>query len=193
MKNGEDVFDELDGCGGSGCGPAAHDLVYGGGEQFCRCACKEVKNQTIILNYLTEIATWGKGVAHIGSNQIEAGHNQRLNLCLRVEQGSNPCYSKEMPKVTSKLQLTVPKVIADQYGIRPGDQLQWIAAGEVIHVIPAGRNNLKQQERTLEERLELFDRATQRQRRRGTKAGKAGSSAARGWKREELYDDSFAD
>jgi AbrB family looped-hinge helix DNA binding protein len=35
-----------------------------------------------------------------------------------------------MPKVTSKLQLTVPKAIADQYGIRPGDELQWIPAGE---------------------------------------------------------------
>src|SRR5439155_715229 len=32
-----------------------------------------------------------------------------------------------MPKVTSKLQLTVPKAIADQYGIRPGDELQAIA------------------------------------------------------------------
>ena len=42
-----------------------------------------------------------------------------------------------MPKVTSKLQLTVPKAIADQYGIRPGDELQWIAAGEAIRVIPA--------------------------------------------------------
>ena len=44
-----------------------------------------------------------------------------------------------MPKVTSKLQLTVPKAIADQYGIRPGDELQWIAAGEAIRVIPAGK------------------------------------------------------
>ena len=62
MKNGEDVFDDLDRCGGLGCGPAAHDLVYGGGEQFCRCACKEVTNQSIILNYLTEISTWGKAL-----------------------------------------------------------------------------------------------------------------------------------
>ena len=93
-----------------------------------------------------------------------------------------------MPKVTSKLQLTVPKAIADQYGIRPGDELQWIAAGEAIRVIPAGKNNLAEQERTVKERLELFDQATQRQRRRQTKAGKAVSRpAARGWKREELY------
>ena len=37
--------------------------------------------------------------------------------------------------VTSKLQLTVPKAIADQYGIRPGDELQWIAAGEALSLL----------------------------------------------------------
>ena len=42
-----------------------------------------------------------------------------------------------MPKVTSKLQLTVPKKIADQYGIRPGDELEWIPAGDSIRVEPA--------------------------------------------------------
>ena len=95
-----------------------------------------------------------------------------------------------MPKVTSKLQLTVPKAIADQYGIRPGDELQWIAAGEAIRVIPAGKN---EQERTVKERLELFDQATQRQKRRQSKAGKVVSPAVRGWKREELYGSSFPD
>ncbi|HEY4764571.1 MAG TPA: AbrB/MazE/SpoVT family DNA-binding domain-containing protein [Candidatus Sulfotelmatobacter sp.] len=37
---------------------------------------------------------------------------------------------KDVAKVTSKLQLTVPKAIADHYGIRPGDELDWIPAGE---------------------------------------------------------------
>ena len=99
-----------------------------------------------------------------------------------------------MSKVTSKLQLTVPKAIADQYGIRPGDELQWVAAGEVIRVIPAGKNTLAAQERTVKERLELFDQATQRQRRRQTKADKAGSRpATRDWTREQLYDRGLAD
>ncbi|MEK7258043.1 MAG: SUMF1/EgtB/PvdO family nonheme iron enzyme, partial [Bacteroidota bacterium] len=31
-----------------------------------------------------------------------------------------------MAKVTSKLQVTVPKIIADQYGIRPGDEIEWV-------------------------------------------------------------------
>jgi len=97
-----------------------------------------------------------------------------------------------MPRVTSKLQLTVPRAIADQYGIRPGDELQWIAAGEAIRVIPAEKINLNGQERTVKERLDLFDQATQRQRRQA-KAGKVVSPAARGWKREELYSSSFPD
>ena len=33
--------------------------------------------------------------------------------------------------MTSKLQLTVPKAIADQYGIKPGDELEWIPAAGV--------------------------------------------------------------
>ena len=42
--------------------------------------------------------------------------------------------------MTSKLQVTVPKVIANQYGIRPGDEVEWVAAGEAIRVLPPGRH-----------------------------------------------------
>jgi AbrB family looped-hinge helix DNA binding protein len=31
-----------------------------------------------------------------------------------------------MVKVTSKLQITIPKRIADEFGIRPGDQLEFV-------------------------------------------------------------------
>ena len=103
----------------------------------------------------------------------------------------NPWYSKDMSKVTSKLQLTVPKAIADQYGIRPGDELQWVPAGEVIRVIPSRRGRKRSQVLTVEERVELFDKATQRQRRREGALRKSGAvpakSGDRGWKREELY------
>lgn len=70
-----------------------------------------------------------------------------------------------MPKVTSKLQLTVPKVVADQYGIRPGDELEWVPAGETIRVIPHGKKTRGEHSLSLSERIELFDRATERQRR----------------------------
>ena len=40
-----------------------------------------------------------------------------------------------MAKVTSKVQLTLPKAIADQYKIRPGDDLDWLPPGEAIWVV----------------------------------------------------------
>jgi AbrB family looped-hinge helix DNA binding protein len=92
-----------------------------------------------------------------------------------------------MAKVTSKLQLTVPKVIADQYGIRPGDELDWVPAGESIRVIPPGKPK-PEETLGLEARLDLFDQATQRQRRRQSAMQKKASQASnRGWKREDLY------
>ena len=94
-----------------------------------------------------------------------------------------------MPKVTSKLQLTVPKAIAEQYGIRPGDELQWIPAGEAIRVVHSGKKRKSTKGPTVQQRLALFDASTQRQRRReaALKGAGVGISKARGWTREELY------
>ena len=93
-----------------------------------------------------------------------------------------------MPKVTSKLQLTVPKTIAEHYGIKPGDELQWIPAGETIRVIPSKRRR-SERELTLKDRLRIFDEATERQRRReAARAAIArGVAKDRGWQREDLY------
>lgn len=96
-----------------------------------------------------------------------------------------------MAKVTSKLQLTLPKAIADQYRIRPGDELDWLPAGEAIRV--AKRSAAESAEpATLERRLKLFDEATARQTKReraakSRKPGAVGRPANRGWTREELY------
>jgi AbrB family looped-hinge helix DNA binding protein len=89
-----------------------------------------------------------------------------------------------MARVTSKLQVTVPKRIADAYGIRPGDELEFVAAGDVIRVLPPGAIN-----RPLDvaERLRLFDQATSRQRKRQTRRRKRPAST-RGSSREDLYD-----
>jgi len=89
-----------------------------------------------------------------------------------------------MPKVTSKLQFTIPKAIADQYGIRPGDQLDLRAAGEGIRMFPPRRHASDNDNR---ERLRLFDLATKRQRRRQAKLPRAKRPAGRGWRREDLY------
>jgi AbrB family looped-hinge helix DNA binding protein len=90
-----------------------------------------------------------------------------------------------MAKVTSKLQVTVPKVIADQYRIRPGDEIEWEAAGETIRIIPPGR---RAPAADLGLRLRLFDAATARQRRRQSgRVARTATSPGRGWTREDLY------
>jgi AbrB family looped-hinge helix DNA binding protein len=87
-------------------------------------------------------------------------------------------------KITSKLQVTVPKALADRYGIRPGDEVDWEAAGDAIRVVPARRRPLRG---SVEQRLALFDRAEQRQRRRERSRGRARAARKRGWRREDLY------
>lgn len=88
-----------------------------------------------------------------------------------------------MAKVTSKLQVTVPKAVADQYGIRPGDEIQWVAAGETIRIIPPTRKDAKL---TTAERLRRFDLTTSRLQERGKGAWGA-TGQGRRWSREELY------
>jgi AbrB family looped-hinge helix DNA binding protein len=97
-----------------------------------------------------------------------------------------------MSKVTTKLQLTVPKTIADQYGIRPGDELEWVSAGETIRLVPVSRTRKSGQGLSVKERLALFDQATERQREREAALDKGDvtsseSDADRGWTREDIY------
>ncbi len=89
-----------------------------------------------------------------------------------------------MAKVTSKLQLTIPKAIADEYGIRPGDELELEPAGEAIRMAPRVREI---PEGDMRERLRLFDQATERQRRRQARRAGLKPPARRGWRREDLY------
>ncbi len=94
-----------------------------------------------------------------------------------------------MAKVTSKLQLTLPKAIADRYKIRPGDDLDWLPAGEAIRVVKRDAARIIEPE-TLERRLRLFDQATARQRKREAATWvkkRPTTSQGRGWTREELY------
>jgi AbrB family looped-hinge helix DNA binding protein len=101
-----------------------------------------------------------------------------------------------MPKVTSKLQLTVPKAIADQYGIRPGDELEWIPAGESIRVELVRRKAKSGLQLTTKEKLALFDanmrRVDELQAEELEEAKAKGTRITRenrGWTREELYED----
>jgi AbrB family looped-hinge helix DNA binding protein len=96
-----------------------------------------------------------------------------------------------MAKVTSKFQVTVPKKIADRYRISPGDDIEWVAAGEVIRVIPPA-SQVAPEDR--ESQLRLFDQATERHRKRPSprpaarpKARPKAQPRNRGWRREDLY------
>ena len=86
-------------------------------------------------------------------------------------------------KITSKRQVTLPKHIADRYGIGPGDEIQWVAEDDGIRVY-AG--SAAREAPSVEQRLRWFDQATERQRGREEARAEPGQ-ADRGWTREELY------
>ena len=90
-----------------------------------------------------------------------------------------------MAKVTSKLQITIPKRLAEQVGIGPGDEIQFVAAGDGIRMVPAGKRVTKAL--STAERLRLFRAAPARQRAREKKLKVAASPGDRGWTRVELY------
>ena len=96
--------------------------------------------------------------------------------------------SKATSKVTSKLQVTVPKVIADEVGIKPGDELEWTVTGRSIMVSPTRSETTL----TREERLAILDAQTARQREREReyerRFGKI-EPGPRDWTRDDLYFD----
>lgn len=95
-----------------------------------------------------------------------------------------------MAKVTSKLQLTLPKALAEQFGVQPGDEVEWVAADDTIRLVLARRRSA-----TLDtsERLRLFDQATLRQAQRQEATFPVAERDDRGWTREDLYDRDRAD
>lgn len=108
------------------------------------------------------------------------------NPVLQIDKDELLVRVRNMSKVTSKLQVTIPKVLADRFGIHPGDELEWVEAGEAIRVELASRSNLS--EASIGERLKWYDQATRRQQERELVRPKAVTDGDRGWTREELYD-----
>ncbi len=98
-----------------------------------------------------------------------------------------------MAKVTSTLQLTLPKRIAEAYGIRPGTELEFESAGDVLRVRRIDRAPASSDEAAVRRRrLAAFDRGTKRQGERDAALREAHpelfAAAERGWRREDLYD-----
>jgi bifunctional DNA-binding transcriptional regulator/antitoxin component of YhaV-PrlF toxin-antitoxin module len=94
-----------------------------------------------------------------------------------------------MSRVTSKLQITIPRAIARRHAIEPGSELTFEDAGEALRLVPAGENRGGQGADS-EERLRLFDEATRRQEARDRRVLRRLSRAGtgRGWTREDLYE-----
>lgn len=90
-----------------------------------------------------------------------------------------------MSKVTSKLQVTIPKLIAERFGIAPGDEVEWEPGPDAVRVVPA---KSRARRADAASRLRLFDAATKRQRARETASQPSTAEAGRGWTREELYE-----
>lgn len=89
-----------------------------------------------------------------------------------------------MSRITSKRQVTIPKQIADEYGLATGDEIDWIAEGDAIRVSVVRDSPGAT---TREERLACFDRATERIEARLADAQQE-EGETRGWAREDLYD-----
>lgn len=91
-----------------------------------------------------------------------------------------------MSKITGKFQLTLPKRLVETYGLKVGDEVDLVPAGDCISLIPASRARTAVED--IEERLQYFDRATERQRIRNRERGLK-SAKDRGWTRDEIYRD----
>jgi len=89
-----------------------------------------------------------------------------------------------MTRVTGKFQITLPKRLVDAFGIRVGDEVELIASGDAIRIVPA---NAVRSGLPTEEQVRLFDETTQRMKKRA-KGKKLPAATERGWTRDELYD-----
>jgi bifunctional DNA-binding transcriptional regulator/antitoxin component of YhaV-PrlF toxin-antitoxin module len=88
-----------------------------------------------------------------------------------------------MSRVTSKLQVTLPKAIADLHHIQPGTEIQFESAIDCIRIyIGKSRSTLP-----LEEKLRLLGEARTRQQLRNENFHRTTKPLRRGWKRDDLY------
>lgn len=88
-----------------------------------------------------------------------------------------------MAKVTTNLQVTIPRVLAERYGIQPGDEIEWLADADGIRLVRGA--DLPGESVT--ELLARFDEASQRQADRDHQRGPHTAPSERDWARGDLY------
>ena len=91
-----------------------------------------------------------------------------------------------MTKVTKDLQVAIPTELAERYGIKPGDDVEWREGRDGLRLSHAGAREVL----PVAVRLDLFDRATLREESRSMRRAEriADGNPGRGWTREQLYD-----
>jgi bifunctional DNA-binding transcriptional regulator/antitoxin component of YhaV-PrlF toxin-antitoxin module len=94
-----------------------------------------------------------------------------------------------MSKVTSKLQVTLPKVIAAAHNIRPGSEIHFESGIDCIRIVVGGTRS----ELPVKEKLRLLTEARIRQLNRNKRYQARNEPSRRGWKRDDLYHRGAAD
>jgi AbrB family looped-hinge helix DNA binding protein len=96
-----------------------------------------------------------------------------------------------MSRITSKLQVTIPKAVAQAYHLGPGSEVVFEPAGDSIRVRRPCRSEPDAKDGSQQWKLKLFDASTARQDARNHRAlsalGGANGTKKRGWTRDELY------
>lgn len=98
-----------------------------------------------------------------------------------------------MSRVTSKLQVTIPKAIAAQYSITPGDEIEFVPTGNALRVVLGTPERLNSADDTAA-RLRVLDalldryRAGKEARPRDAADPGVDPRVERGWTREDLYE-----
>jgi AbrB family looped-hinge helix DNA binding protein len=87
-------------------------------------------------------------------------------------------------RITSKYQLTLPKAVAECAGLKPGDDIECEAIGDLVRVTLKRRFRAQG---SVTDKLVLFDVASERIRHR-YQADRSPAEEHRGWTRNELHE-----
>src|SRR6266702_1572448 len=68
-----------------------------------------------------------------GSEPTDSAQNQGIIL----DAIRDHAHTARMTRVTGKFQITLPKRLVDAFGIRVGDEVELVAAGDAIRIVPA--------------------------------------------------------